>query len=320
VAETEIAASRPARRSLSVAHGPLSSLEVEARLSRGRDAWPPTSTTCPDSMVSAGLARGSHRGAQYPAEKAPIQEGRVAEQPRRVLRPSLAAHPKPRRRRALDGSFGPIARAFLTWLVGEGLLPANPATNIRGPKEKRVNRRALPQEDVERLLAAQPLREQVGLMCLAWLGLRKDELRQLRLGDFNLAANTVRVHGKGGHVDVLPVGFQRLRGALELHLVVRSGGADEFLLYPKQARTRPMDRTTIHRWFKRCLERAGMPQDIQLHELRYTAAQALYEISDDIVLAQELLRHGDIRTTRGYLRGSLERLRAAQEALEASWK
>lgn len=120
--------------------------------------------------------------------------------------------------------------------------------------------------------------------------------------------------------DVLPIGFQRLRGALELHLVERSGEPDEFLLYPLRFRTRPMDRTTLHRWFKKCLARAGMPPDIQLHELRHTAAQALYDLSEDIVLAQQLLRHGDIRTTRGYLRGSLERLRAAQAALEQSWQ
>jgi integrase len=157
-------------------------------------------------------------------------------------------------------------------------------------------------------------------MCLVWLGFRKDTLRRLRLGDFNLAAGTVTVHLKGGHTDVLPIGFERLRGALELHLVERSGGPDEYLIYPRNHRARPIDHASLHRWFKKCLERAGLPQDIKLHDLRYTAAQALYDATGDIVLSQELLRHGDIRTTRGYLRPSTERLRAAQAALEASWK
>jgi site-specific recombinase XerD len=80
-----------------------------------------------------------------------------------------------------------------------------------------------------------------------------------------------------------------------------------------------MDRSTLHRWLKRCLDRAGLPSSIQTHELRYTAAQALYDQKDDIVLAQLLLRHDDIRTTRGYVRGSQERLRAAMAELEASW-
>jgi site-specific recombinase XerC len=92
-----------------------------------------------------------------------------------------------------------IVRSFLRWLVGEGLLRANPAQNVRGPREKRKERRAFAHEDVERLIAAQTsLRDQVALTCLAWLGLRKSELGQLRVRDFNLAAGTVTVHGKGG--------------------------------------------------------------------------------------------------------------------------
>ena len=135
-----------------------------------------------------------------------------------------------------------IVRSFLSWLVGEGLLGANPATNVRGPRGKRVERQAIARADVERLIAAQPdLRDQVAIMLLAWLGVRKSELGQLRIGDFNLAAGTVTVNGKGGHEDVLPIGFERLRVALELHLFEREPAPDEFLLYPKSHRTRPMD-------------------------------------------------------------------------------
>jgi site-specific recombinase XerD len=81
-----------------------------------------------------------------------------------------------------------------------------------------------------------------------------------------------------------------------------------------------MDYSSLHRWLKRCLQRAGLPTTIQTHELRYTAAQELYDLTENIVLSQQLLRHEDIRTTRGYVRDSQERLRAAQAALEASWK
>ena len=156
-------------------------------------------------------------------------------------------------------------------------------------------------------------------MLLAWCGLRKGELGALRLDDFNLAAGTVLVHGKGGHVDAIPLGFERLKSALHLHLLEREGAPDEFLLYPRTHRTRPMDAASLHRWFKRALERAGLPAHVKLHELRHTAAEALYQLTGDIVLAQQLLRHEDIRTTRGYVRGSLDRLERAMAGLEASW-
>jgi site-specific recombinase XerC len=130
---------------------------------------------------------------------------------------------------------------------------------------------------------------------------------------------TVTVHGKGGHADVLPVGFQRFRAPLELHLLEVERQPDEFLLFPRSQRTWPMDRSTLHRWFKR-LERAGLPPDVKMHELRHTAARALYESTGDLVLTQHLRRHEEVRTTRGYVRDSLERLRQAQTALETSWK
>jgi integrase/recombinase XerC len=104
-----------------------------------------------------------------------------------------------------------ILRSFLTWLVGEGLLRANPAQNIRSPKRKRTVRAVLTREDIDGLIAAQStLREQVALMLLAYLGLRKDKLRQTRLGDIDLEARTMTVHGKGGHVDTLPIGFEHV--------------------------------------------------------------------------------------------------------------
>jgi hypothetical protein len=73
-----------------------------------------------------------------------------------------------------------------------------------------------------------------------------------------------------GKVVVLPIGFEDLKTDLELHLIDREPG--EYLLYPRERRTCPMDQGSVHRWFKRCLERAGLPATIKMHELRHSAA------------------------------------------------
>jgi integrase len=67
-----------------------------------------------------------------------------------------------------------------------------------------------------------------------------------------------------------------------------------------------------------CLRRAGLSDAWSLHDLRRAAADALYAVTDDVVLAQQLLRHSDIRTTRGYLSPSMERLATGMRRLEAS--
>ena len=58
---------------------------------------------------------------------------------------------------------------------------------------------------------------------LGRLALRKNELRLLKVGDFDLAHGNV----KGGKVVVLPIGFAELKRDLELHLIERD--PDEYL-------------------------------------------------------------------------------------------
>ena len=62
----------------------------------------------------------------------------------------------------------------------------------------------------------------------------------------------------------------------------------------------------------------GLPSVWAPHDLRHAAADALYKVTNDVVLAQQLLRHSDIRTTRDYLRPDIERLAAGMRQVEAS--
>jgi integrase/recombinase XerC len=209
-----------------------------------------------------------------------------------------------------------ILRSFLTWLVGEGLLRANPAVNVRAPKGRGTERNAHPPSEIRALIYAQPSqRDRVCLMLLGWLGLRKNELAELRAGDVDLIAGRIVVQGKGGVVATIPIGYPTLHQALFDHLNGRA--PDEYLLHPRSHPTRRMNPATVHRWWTQCLDRARLER-FPLHELRHSAAQALYEETGDPVLAQMLLRHADIRTTRGYLHPSLDRLETALQSLDPS--
>jgi hypothetical protein len=72
----------------------------------------------------------------------------------------------------------------------------------------------------------------------------------MKVGDIDLGRGTIRIHGKGGKIVVLPIGFSDLKTDLEVHLVGRN--PDEYLIYPKADTSRPMDAASMHRWFKRC--------------------------------------------------------------------
>ncbi len=170
------------------------------------------------------------------------------------------------------------------------------------------------------LVSAQDsLRDQCALQLLCRMALRKNELRVLRVGEIDLTRNLIRVHGKGDKRAVLPLEFETLREDLYLHIQAESRRPDEFLIYPRSHKTRPMDHASIHRWFKRCLERAGLPSTIKMHEMRHSAADNLWRGTGNLVLAQELLRHSTIDTTRGYLHPTRADLANAMKRLDGDW-
>lgn len=200
-----------------------------------------------------------------------------------------------------------IVKSFFAWAVEEGRLQESPAARIKPPKQGSVERRAYSPDTIEQLRRGQPLlRDQICVQLLGCLALRKNELRLLRVLDFDLGQGTFLVHGKGGQVAVMPIAFPDLRSDLELHLIGRS--PEEYLLHPQGDPLRPMNPASIHRWEKRCLERAGLPSSIKIHELRHSAADNLWRETGNLLLVQQLLRHKSVATTQAYLHPSSDDL------------
>lgn len=206
-------------------------------------------------------------------------------------------------------------KSFFRWAVLERGLERNPIERVKSPKRRSTDRQAYAPDLIDALRDAQPtLRDQIAIQLLGRLALRRNELRLIQLGDFDLSRATVRVHGKGGNIAVMPLGFKSLKRDLDVYVVGRGG--DEYLLYPRADVTRPMSPAGVHYWFKRCLERAGLPATVKLHELRHSAADNLWRESGNLTLAQKLLRHESPATTAGYLHPILDDLEAALEALD----
>src|SRR5829696_8057919 len=105
-----------------------------------------------------------------------------------------------------------VLRTAFRFLARRGLVPDDPAAGLgvpRGPKRLPV---VLKPRQVDRLLAGPDPVDPIGLRDRAILellyatGIRVGELCGLRLGDVNLAADTVLVLGKGAKERVVPFG------------------------------------------------------------------------------------------------------------------
>jgi site-specific recombinase XerD len=201
-------------------------------------------------------------------------------------------------------------RTFLDWAEGEELIAHSPSRKLRPPKVRGgTNRRAYPPSMIDHIRNRQPtLREKIAVQLVGDLGLRKDELRLLKLEDMSVEDETVEVlHGKGGTQRVLPM-TERIRDDFKKLLWTKPDHV--YLLYPQGNPSNPFSLGGIHYWWLRCLERAGV-EKILLHEMRHSAATNLLASSGQLQASQELLGHQNLATTSTYLHSNATLLRDA---------
>ena len=228
-------------------------------------------------------------------------------------------------------------RTGFRFLARRGLVPDDPAAGLGAPKGPRRLPVVLKPRQVDRLLAGPDPADPVGLRDRAILellyatGIRVGELCGLRLGDVDLAADTVLVLGKGAKQRVVPFG-EPARAALLDYLVkgrvamlpgggrpAASAGAskgdaktDQDALFFNR-RGRPMTQRDVRGMVERYRAATGVPAGTSPHTLRHSYATHLLEGGADLRAVQELLGHVALTTTQTYTHVSNERLRRVYE-------
>ena len=228
---------------------------------------------------------------------------------------------------------GAALRTLFRFLARRGLVAEDPAAGLGVPRGPRKLPVVLKARQVDRLLAGpRPvdpigLRDRAVLELLYATGIRVGELCGLRLGDVDLAADTVRVLGKGARQRVVPFG-EPARAALLDYL---AGGRSPMLpeaprLAEREAeapvdrealffnrRRKPMTPRDVRGMLERYRVAAGAPAGTSPHTLRHSFATHLLEGGADLRVVQELLGHVALTTTQTYTHVSNERLRRVYE-------
>jgi site-specific recombinase XerD len=196
-----------------------------------------------------------------------------------------------------------VLRTFLGWLVKTGKLSSDPLEGFRMRTPKTLPR--VPEdEEVRRLLAAcdtsfEGRRNRTMIALLADSGLRKEELRRLRVGDVDLGMGLVRVTCGKGQRD--RVGFfgettaSLLRSWLELHPDRRP---QAFLFVTREGVQ--LGPHAIGRILGRISKRAGLPRRIGPHALRHYAATSILRRTGDVELVRRTLGHSSIAMSLRY--------------------
>jgi integrase/recombinase XerC len=196
-------------------------------------------------------------------------------------------------------------RGLFRHLVDRGELKANPAIDVRAPKQAQPLPKTLSKEDAIRLVEAPhddtlAARDRAILELFYSSGLRLAELQGLDLDAFESDFSEVRVTGKGRRTRIVPVG-KKAREALRAWLMERADLADagEQALFVSHRGTR-LSRGSIQSRLAHWARRAGLGVRVHPHRLRHSFATHLLEESGDLRAVQELLGHASIATTQVY--------------------
>ncbi|WGL95212.1 tyrosine recombinase XerC [Arsenophonus nasoniae] len=196
-------------------------------------------------------------------------------------------------------------RSFLDWLVGQGLITANPAKTIRTPKNKRHLPKNIDVDEVNQLLnidLADPLsvRDRTMLEVMYGAGLRLSELINLNCQHLDLQSGEVRVMGKGSKERKVPLGRIAVEWLIRwLEMRQQYAKQDEAVFISIQ-RGKRISARNVQKRFALWGIRQGVRSHIHPHKLRHSFATHILESSGDLRAVQELLGHANLSTTQVY--------------------
>lgn len=199
-------------------------------------------------------------------------------------------------------------KAFFRFLLNEGIIKSNPASLLKSQKREMKLPSFLSYEDINLLLSAPDITNNLGIRDKALLellygtGMRVSEIIGLKISSLNLDLEFVRVFGKREKERIVPIGKEAIK-YLKMYLEIRP-----FFLNKKEDSTflflnwrgEPLTRMAIWKMLKRYALIAGIRKNIFPHIIRHSFATHLLRNKASLRIIQELLGHSDISTTQIY--------------------
>lgn len=214
-------------------------------------------------------------------------------------------------------------RSFGKHLCRHGILTANPAEALRGPKRDQKLPHFLTLPDVQKLLEAPgsknafARRDRAILETIYSAGLRVSELVGLNVADLQLDDGVAVVRGKGKKERLALLGEQSTT-AMTAWLADRSQILSHFdrpldAVFLNKNGTRLTTRS-VGRLLVKYLQQAGLDPRTSPHTLRHSFATHLLDAGADIRGVQELLGHKNLTTTQVYTHVTTQRLQQSYHA------
>lgn len=212
-------------------------------------------------------------------------------------------------------------RMFHRFMLVEGLSETDPTMLLDSPKTPQRLPRALTREEATALVSSVTgggplaLRDRFVLELLYGTGMRISELTGLDVGDLDLPARLVTVHGKGDKWRIVPFG-SAAESAGSSYLeharpeLARRSRSQALIMNARGGR---LTRQGCWKVVKGHAREVGIEDRVTPHGLRHTFATHMLEGGASLLVVQELLGHASIATTQIYTEVTRDHLRAVYE-------
>ncbi len=196
-----------------------------------------------------------------------------------------------------------ILNNIFNFAIVEGYIDTNPAFFVAMPKKLKQTRRELPSdEDIKRVKNSIHCESGFLAYFLMYTGCRKGEALALQYKDIDLKNKVIKIYKSvyyEGNVAKIKQP-KTVSGIREIPLLDKlipylpQGPKDQYIFSVDG--NCPLSHSTFNRRWDKYQEQSGV--SATPHQLRHAYATMLYESGIDEKLAQELMGHSDIATTR----------------------
>lgn len=212
-----------------------------------------------------------------------------------------ALHRLPERSRYISRS---IYNGWFTWAAIDERIDRNPMEKVAKMRQPKRRPKDIFSEGEIALLEALPSPDGPLWTLLFGSGLRRGEARNLRRDHVDLArARLIVYHGKGDKDRIVPLPPLVLAAVADLDLLERLERTD-YLWYtlrgPHRWRRTPMGDSSFDRWYRRCINDAGLTRYLNPHQTRHTFGWRLRTLGFDLEERQLLMGHESSATTEKY--------------------
>ena len=210
-------------------------------------------------------------------------------------------------------------KSLYKFLLKEGMVDANPATAVKSPKKTKKlpvfvdENKIIPLLDSENIFddSFSGIRDKLIMELLFGTGIRLSELTNIKLNDFSIQEQLLKVLGKRNKERIIPLNKSLcvLVGYYLNHRKICFSDMDTpyLIITDKGDKAYPK---LIYRVVNKYLSMISTQQKKSPHVLRHSFATTLLNKGADINAIKELLGHANLSATQIYTHNTVERLKS----------